>query len=100
MVSAKKGQGCKDLIDFLQTTIPVSPFLYNKDQLTDYLKEYFHRKSQEKNFLIILIPNYLITSMLKLSFGKKQKNQLQFIKILMYQNIIIKELLLVKMVKI
>ena len=35
MVSAKKGQGCKDLIDFLQTAVPNSPFLYDKDQLTD-----------------------------------------------------------------
>jgi GTP-binding protein Era len=65
MVSAKKGQGCKDLIDFHIIRI----------NLQIYLKEYILRKLQEKNFLIILILNYLIIFMLKLSFGKKQKNQ-------------------------
>ena len=51
MVSAKKGQGCKDLIDFLQTTIPVSPFLYNKDQLTDLSERVFSSEiTREKLF--------------------------------------------------
>ena len=51
MVSAKKGQGCKDLIDYLQTTIPTSPFLYDKDQLTDLSERVFAAEiTREKLF--------------------------------------------------
>ena len=51
MVSAKKGQGCKDLIDFLQTVIPTSPFLYDKDQLTDLSERVFASEiTREKLF--------------------------------------------------
>ena len=51
MVSAKKGQGCKDLIDFLQTTLPNSPFLYDKDQLTDLSERVFAAEiTREKLF--------------------------------------------------
>jgi len=51
MVSAKKGQGCKDLVDFLQTTVPASPFLYNKDQLTDLSERVFSSEiTREKLF--------------------------------------------------
>ena len=51
MVSAKKGQGCKDLIDFLQTVIPNSPFLYDKDQLTDLSERVFAAEiTREKLF--------------------------------------------------
>ena len=51
MVSAKKGQGCKDLIDFLQTAVPNSPFLYDKDQLTDLSERVFAAEiTREKLF--------------------------------------------------
>ena len=51
MVSAKKGQGCKDLINFLQTAVPNSPFLYDKDQLTDLSERVFAAEiTREKLF--------------------------------------------------
>ncbi len=51
MVSAKKGQGCKDLVDFLQTTLPKSPFLYDNDQLTDLSERVFASEiTREKLF--------------------------------------------------
>ena len=59
MVSAKKGQGCKGLIDFLQTAVPNSPFLYNKDQLTDLSERVFAAEiTREKlfNFLNSELP--------------------------------------------
>tara|TARA_B100000242_G_C42970742_1_gene450408 strand:+ start:172 stop:1020 length:849 start_codon:yes stop_codon:yes gene_type:complete len=51
MISAKKGQGCKDLIEFLQSTIPHSPFLYDIDQLTDLSERVFSSEiTREKLF--------------------------------------------------
>ena len=51
MISAKKGQGCTDLIDFLQTAVPNSPFLYEKDQLTDLSERVFAAEiTREKLF--------------------------------------------------
>ena len=51
MISAKKGQGCKDLINFLQTVLPNSPFLYDKDQLTDLSERVFASEiTREKLF--------------------------------------------------
>ena len=51
MISAKKGQGCKDLIDFLQTAIPNSPFLYDDDQLSDLSERVFSSEiTREKLF--------------------------------------------------
>ena len=51
MVSAKKGQGCNYLINFLQTTLPNSPFLYDKDQLTDLSERVFASEiTREKLF--------------------------------------------------
>ena len=51
MVSAKKGQGCKDLINFLQKVLPNSPFLYDKDQLTDLSERVFAAEiTREKLF--------------------------------------------------
>ena len=62
MVSAKKGEGCKDLIDYLQTTLPTSPFLYDKDQLTDLSERVFAAEiTREKlfNYLNSELPYHL-----------------------------------------
>ncbi len=59
MISAKKGQGCKDLIEFLQSTLPSSPFLYDSEQLTDLSERVFSSEiTREKlfNFLNAELP--------------------------------------------
>ena len=82
MVSAKKGQGCKDLIDFLQTAVPNSPFLYDKDQLTDLSERVFAAEiTREKlfNYLNSELPYNLFVETL---IWKEKKNS-----ITIYQNI-------------
>lgn len=59
MISAKNGHGCNDLVNFLQTQIPFSPFLYDKDQITDITERVFSSEiTREKlfNFLNSELP--------------------------------------------
>ena len=86
MVSAKKGQGCKDLINYLQTAVPNSPFLYDKDQLTDLSERVFASEiTREKlfNYLNSELPYNLFVETFT---WKETKNS-----ITINQNIIIKE---------
>ena len=84
MVSAKKGQGCNDLIDFLQTVVPNSPFLYDKDQLTDLSERVFAAEiTREKlfNYLNSELPYNLFVETV---VWKEAKNS-----ITIHQNIIV-----------
>jgi len=35
MISASSGEGCGDLLDYLAKTLPIGPFYYDEDQISD-----------------------------------------------------------------
>lgn len=52
MVSALKGDGCKDLMNYLSKQMPFSPFLYPEDDVTDLpLRQLAAEITREKLFL-------------------------------------------------
>lgn len=59
MVSAKNGNGCRDLIKFYQEKMPIGPFLYDKNQISNLSDRVFSAEiTREKlfNFLNSELP--------------------------------------------
>lgn len=52
MISALKGDGCSDVLDFLSRSLPLSPFMYPEDQISDLpLRMLAAEVTREKIFL-------------------------------------------------
>ncbi len=52
MISALKGDGCKDLLDYLSKQLPVGPWLYPEDQISDLpMRQLAAEITREKLFL-------------------------------------------------
>jgi len=52
MISALKGDGCKDLLDYLSGILPPGPFLYPEDQISDLpMRQLAAEITREKLFL-------------------------------------------------
>ncbi|MEG8098846.1 GTPase Era [Candidatus Liberibacter brunswickensis] len=54
MVSATKGHGCDDVLNYLFSKLPLSPWIYSSDQITDLPMFYFSAEiTREKLFLYL-----------------------------------------------
>ena len=52
MISALKGDGCEDLLDYLSGALPLGPFLYPEDQISDMpMRQLAAEITREKLFL-------------------------------------------------
>ncbi|MGT2468105.1 GTPase Era [Mesorhizobium atlanticum] len=74
MVSALTGSGCKDLLDYLAETLPLGPWYYPEDQISDLpMRQLAAEITREKLYLRLHYGSFPIPRISKPRNGKKRR---------------------------